>query len=264
MTALAVQGIRAEAFPGAIRLTWNPIESRDFLYAEVSYYDFGTQTTISKQCSRYTGTLYIDGLLNRYGKYRFTFTAYDVNGTPGQPVYIERQCEKAKSYYVVVAENLIPLAADQLATNAQEPSEGPLELLVDGNPDTFFQSFWDEWTYPELKPTGYHHLTFDLRKEVSAFKFQYWNRKKANGSLPKAVNIYGSPDGETWVLLAQLDNLPGDLGSSYTSELFLPEEPISHVKYEVVKGTDVYQPYFSLAEIEFYEVVRELVDPEAE
>lgn len=197
MTALAVQGIRAEAFPGAIRLTWNPIESRDFLYAEVSYYDFGTQTTISKQCSRYTGTLYIDGLLNRYGKYRFTFTAYDVNGTPGQPVYIERQCEKAESYYVVVAENPIPLAADQLATNAQEPSEGPLDLLVDGNPDTFFQSFWDEWTYPELKPTGYHHLTFDLRKEVSAFKFQYWNRKKANGSLPKAVNIYGSPDGET-------------------------------------------------------------------
>ena len=165
---------------------------------------------------------------------------------------------------MVVAENPIPLAADQLATNAQEPSEGPLDLLVDGNPDTFFQSFWDEWTYPELKPTGYHHLTFDLRKEVSAFKFQYWNRKKANGSLPKAVNIYGSPDGETWVLLAQLDNLPGDLGSSYTSELFLPEEPISHVKYEVVKGTDVYQPYFSLAEIEFYEVVRELVDPEAE
>ena len=237
MTALAVQGIRAEAFPGAIRLTWNPIESRDFLYAEVSYYDFGTQTTISKQCSRYTGTLYIDGLLNRYGKYRFTFTAYDVNGTPGQPVYIERQCEKAESYYVVVAENPIPLAADQLATNAQDP---------------------------ELKPTGYHHLTFDLRKEVSAFKFQYWNRKKANGSLPKTVNIYGSPDGETWTLLAQLDNLPGDLGSSYTSEQFLPEEPISHVKYEVVKGTDVYQPYFSLAEIEFYEVVRELVDPEAE
>ena len=111
---------------------------------------------------------------------------------------------------------------------------------------------------------GYHYLTFDLRKEVSAFKFQYWNRKKANGSLPKTVNIYGSPDGETWTLLAQLDNLPGDLGSSYTSELFLPEEPISHVKYEVVKGTDVYQPYFSLAEIEFYEVVRELVDPEAE
>ena len=230
MTALAVQGIRAEAFPGAIRLTWNPVENSDFLYTEVSYYDFGTQTTVSKQCSRYTGTLYIDGLLNRYGKYRFTFTAYDVNGTPGQPVYIERQCEKAESYYVVVAENLIPLAADQLATNAQEPSEGPLELLVDGNPDTFFQSFWDEWTYPELKPAGYHYLTFDLRKEVSAFKFQYWNRKKANGSLPKTVNIYGSPDGETWALLAQLDNLPGDLGSSYTSELFLPEEPISPCK----------------------------------
>ena len=44
MTALAVQGIRAEAFPGAIRLTWNPVENSDFLYTEVSYYDFGTQS----------------------------------------------------------------------------------------------------------------------------------------------------------------------------------------------------------------------------
>lgn len=263
MTALAVQGIRAEAFSGAIRLTWNPVESRNFLYAEVSYYDFGSQTTVTKLCSRYTGSLYVDGLLNKYGKYRFMFTAYDVNGVPGQPVYIEQQCEKAESYYVVVSENQIPLAADQLDTNAQEPSEGPLDQLVDKNPDTFFQSFWDEYTYPELKPSGYHYVTFDLRQEVTAFKFRYWNRKKG-GSLPKTVNIYGGEDGTTWELLAQLDNLPGDPGSSYTSELFLTDEPVSRVKYEVVKGTDTYQPYFSLAEIEFYEVVRELVDPEAE
>ena len=231
MTALAVQGIRAEAFPGAIRLTWNPVENSDFLYTEVSYYDFGTQTTVSKQCSRYTGTLYIDGLLNRYGKYRFTFTAYDVNGTPGQPVYIERQCEKAEILLCGCCGESDPARSRPVGYQCPGAERRPpLELLVDGNPDTFFQSFWDEWTYPELKPAGYHYLTFDLRKEVSAFKFQYWNRKKANGSLPKTVNIYGSPDGETWTLLAQLDNLPGDLGSSYTSEQFLPEEPISHVK----------------------------------
>ena len=263
MTALVVRGIRAEALPGAIRLSWDPVESADFLYARVSYYDFGTGTTVSKLCSRYTESLYVDGLLNRYGKYRFTFTAYDTQEVPGPSVYVEQQCRKAESYYVVSAENRIPLTVEQLYTNAQEPSEGPLENLVDGNPDTFFQSFWDEYTYPELKPSGYHYLTFDLRQEVSAFKFQYWNRKKG-GSLPRIVNLYGSTDGADWTLLVRLENLPEDPGSSYTSEVILPEAPVSHIKFEVVQGTDTYQPYFALAEIEFYEVVRTLVDPEAE
>ena len=44
----------------------------------------------------------------------------------------------------------------------------------------------------------------------------------------------------------------------------LPETPVSRVKFEVIQGTDTYQPYFALAEIEFYEVVRELIDPETE
>ena len=78
------------------------------------------------------------------------------------------------------------------------------------------------------------------------------------------MNIYGGTDGTTWDLLVHLENLPGDPGSSYTSELMLPETPVSRVKFEVIQGTDTYQPYFALAEIEFYEVVRELIDPETE
>ncbi len=186
-----------------------------------------------------------------------------MNRHAGQPIYIERQCMKAPSYYVQVAENKIQLTAEQLSTNAQEPSEGPVANLIDGNPETFFQSFWDEWTFPELKPAGYHYLVFDLRQEVSAFIFKYWNRKKG-GSLPKAVNIYAGTNGSDWTLLKQLTGLPTDGGSTYESELFLTDNPVSQIKYEVVKGSDEYQPYFSLAEIEFYEVVRELVDPEAE
>lgn len=262
-TALAIEGIKAEAFPGAIRLSWNSVENRDFLYAEVSYFDFGTQKTVSRLCSRYTDELYIDGLLNRYGKYKFIFTAYDMEKTAGQPVYIERECEKAESYYVISEENVIPISTGQLGTNAQEPSEGPLSNLVDGDTDTFFQSFWDEWTYPDLKPSGYHYITFDLQKEVMAFKFRYWNRKKG-GSRPRTVNIYGGTDGVNWTQLQQLDNLPTDGGSNYSSDIFLLDNPVSHIKYEVIKGSDEYQPYFSLAEIEFYEVVRELIDPEAE
>ncbi|MEG0992920.1 MAG: discoidin domain-containing protein [Bacteroidales bacterium] len=260
---VTLQGIKAEAFPGAIRLSWNAAETTDFLYAEVSYWDFAKQKTVTTLCSRYTDNLYIDGLLNKYGKYKFIFTAYDMNKTPGQPIFIERQCEKASSYYVITEENVIPLNTDQLGTNAQEPSEGPISNLIDGNLDTFFQSFWDEWTYPSLKPSGYHYITFDLKKDINAFKFKYWNRKN-NGSRPKTVNLYGSQDGASWTRIEQLDNLPTEGGSTYSSDLFVLENPISHLKYEVIKGSDEYQAFFSLAEIEFYEVVRELIDPDSE
>lgn len=263
MTSLALQDIKAEALPGAVRLTWKTVEDPGFLYAKVSYYDFATQKTVTRMCSRYTDTLRIDGLLNKYGKYKFEFTAYDLNETPGKTIYIERRCEKALPYYIIAEENAIPLTVGQLTTNAQEPSEGPLSNVIDGNNDTYFQSFWDEWTYPELKPVGYHYIIFNLGKEVSAFKFQTWNRKKG-GSLPKTVNIYVGTDGENWKLFRQLTNLPTEAGSTYTSELFISDTPVSYIKYEVAKGSDEYQTYFSLAEIKFFDIVRELIDPEAE
>ena len=34
MTSMTIEGIKAEAFSGAIRLSWNPIEIKDFLYSD--------------------------------------------------------------------------------------------------------------------------------------------------------------------------------------------------------------------------------------
>ncbi len=263
MNTMTVTSLRAEALPGAIQLRWDVPDTRDLLYVRVDWIDHASGELRTRLCSRYTTDLYVDGLLNRYGDYRFVFTSYGTDGSSSQPVHIDRSCEKAPSYYVETGENVIPLTASQIGTNAQEPSEGPASNLVDGNLDTFFQSFWDEWTYPDLKPAGSHYLTFDLQKEVTAFRFRYWNRK-SGGSRPKTVNIYVGTDGTDWTLARELDNLPTDAGSSYESEVFLLDAPISHVKYEVVKGSDEYQAFFSLAEIEFTEVLRELVDPEQE
>lgn len=262
MNTFAVTGLRAESLPGAIELSWDVPTDRNFLYVKVEWQDLATGEDRVKLCSRYTGSLRVDGLLQKYGKYRFTFTAYGADGTVGQPVVVERSCGRAPSYYVEIGENNIILTASMVSTNAQEPSEGPVSNLVDGDPDTFFQSFWDEWTYPELKPAGYHYLAFDFGKEVNAFRFKYWNRKRG-GSRPQTVNIYTCNDGETWTFVSKIDNLPSDAGSTYESEVFLFDEPVSNMKFEVVKGTDIYQPFFSLAEISFTEVLRELVDPEA-
>ena len=73
-------------------------------------------------------------VIERFGAYKCTWGT----GLHFKVPFIDKISKK------VSLKERIPLAAGQLATNAQEPSEGPLELLVDGNPDTFFQSFWDE------------------------------------------------------------------------------------------------------------------------
>ena len=157
----------------------------------------------------------------------------------------------------------LPLDKSQLGTNAQEPSEGPIENLVDDDLDTFFQSFWDEYNFPELKPNGYHYITVDLKTNVKSIIIKYWNRKKG-GSRPQTINIYkGTEDGK-WTLLTTLTNLPVDPGSSYTSDLLLSEDEFSRIKIEVVKGTDTYQPFFSIAELQVINVVRKLIDPEVE
>lgn len=253
-----IENLQAEAFPGAINLSWKVPEDSSFLYMKVSYYDYGTEEEKVKVCSEYTNSLYIDGLLNKYGKYKFSFTPYDIRNVPGKTFYLEKECEKKAPWYVAIGEELIPLSADQLSTAAQEVSEGPIENLVDDDPETFFQSMW---THPEWIPAGPHYIIFDLRKEVSAFTFKYWNRLQKGGSLPKTVNLYGSNDGKKWDLIEVLTDLPSELGSVYTSGTYIPESPVSYIKYEVVATTGK-SVFFSLAEVKFYEVIRELVDPE--
>lgn len=258
---MIIEDIRAGAHPGTIKLSWKVPEDPNFLYTKVSYFDHESQKQIIQLCSRYTDSLIADGLLNKYGKYTFELTPYDINEQKGNTIYVEKECLKKEPWYETVGEEEIFLTDSQLFTNAQEPSEGHVSNIIDDNLDTFFQSFWDEWTYPELIPSGPHYIIFDFNKYVSAFKFQYWNRKRG-GSLPQKISIYTSDDGQRWSLLRQLTGLPSDAGSSYTSEVFLLDSPITHMKYEVTAGTDIYQSFFALAEMKIYEIKRELIDPE--
>lgn len=256
-----IEKLEAEALPGAIRLTWTYPNDSSFVYAKMTYHDHGSDQEIVKLFSKYTDTLYIDGLLNKYGKYKFSFTPYDKNNVAGNTTYIEKECQKMPPWYVTVGEELITFTVDQLSTNAQEPSEGPIKNLIDDDLDSFFQSIWDKWSYPELIPSDAHYIAFDLKKEISAFRFQYWNRKKG-GVRPQSINLYGSSDGKEWKLITTLTGLPSAEGSTYTSDTFLLESPISHIKYEVTSSTDAGATFFSMAEIKIYEIIRDLVDPE--
>ncbi len=65
-----------------------------------------------------------------------------------------------------------------LSTNAQEPSEGPIANLLDGNVETFFHSLWSS-TINEK-----HYIQVTLPETYSKVWIRYCNRhNNANNSL---------------------------------------------------------------------------------
>lgn len=66
----------------------------------------------------------------------------------------------------------IDLRLDMIATNAQEPSEGPIASLIDRNISTFFHTLWSRPS-PGGKP---HYLQIDLDDPISFVAFEYIGR----------------------------------------------------------------------------------------
>lgn len=80
--------------------------------------------------------------------------------------------------WIVVTMPRIPITAAMLSTNAQEPSEGPIANLLDGNVETFFHSLWSS-TINEK-----HYIQVTLPETYSKVWIRYCNRHdNANNSL---------------------------------------------------------------------------------
>lgn len=80
--------------------------------------------------------------------------------------------------------NEIALTAENFATNAQEPTEGPLENICDGDRTTFFHSMWS------VGASDNHKLMITLPEdiELKEFKFKYITRWTSQG-YPLVIRI---------------------------------------------------------------------------
>ena len=80
--------------------------------------------------------------------------------------------------------NEIALTAENFATNAQEPTEGPLENICDGDRTTFFHSMWS------VGASDNHKLMITLPEdiELKEFKFKYITRWISQG-YPLVIRI---------------------------------------------------------------------------
>lgn len=120
--------------------------------------------------------------------------------------------------------------ASQLSTNKQEPTEGPVANLLDGNRRTSFQS-----TFSVENTTGeYHYLQADLGYALSGIHIKYQRCNNSDEVEPKTVRVFATNDanGEwTEIGLVTFESNTGDtkisLGDSYRHIRLQVEETFS-------------------------------------
>lgn len=142
--------------------------------------------------------------------------------------------------------NRIPLTTDMLSTNAQEPSEGPIADLIDGNPNTYFHSAWSVWVDQP------HYFAITLPSQITRVSFEYQNRNNANGKTQDVV-IWVF-DGTDFIQLTQInEGLPTAAASVYSSNTFVSEKPFKQFFFQVMRTNSGTAPtFFNMAEFKLY------------
>lgn len=105
----------------------------------------------------------------------------------------------AMSVTVLAEENRdFPLSSIADAeTNAQEPSEGPLEDAFDNDSGTIFHSTWSQGT-PD---TGPHWIQVDLGTPQDVAGVRFLPRTPNYSNCPTDCDVMGSVDGVSWYLI---------------------------------------------------------------
>ncbi|MGL5317986.1 MAG: discoidin domain-containing protein, partial [Bacteroidales bacterium] len=151
--------------------------------------------------------------------------------------------------------NQIALSTANVTTNAQEPSEGPLANLFDGNTATFFHSAWS------VAIPGDHYLQFDLGEPLSAFQYETANRSNGN-NMPLAVDFYGSNDKTNWVKVATISSgMPEGASAVYKSPVLMFPGAYRHLRFIPTKRKGD-KAFFALSEFKAFSIQVEIRDPE--
>ncbi|PCH71338.1 MAG: hypothetical protein COC06_01500 [Bacteroidales bacterium] len=247
--------ITSESLPGQILLKWVVPADSNYYFVRVNYYDHLTEKDVYKVASVHADSLLIDNTRAKYGDYDFTFQTYNRNNQGGEPTSIKAKSGKAIATQTITTFK-IELTADQLSTNNQEPSEGPIANLVDGDVNSFFHT---RWSSPQIPMPQY--IEVKLNEPHQVFQFYYQNR---NGSQVGAeiLEVQISNDGQTWESLTTIDvGLPSGSKAEYTSEIFQPANSFTYFRYNVLQ-TYGSRNYFNMAEFALYDVVIDIYDPE--
>lgn len=150
------------------------------------------------------------------------------------------------------------------STNAQEPTEGPLSNLFDGDNGTFFHTPWSTGPVPYPQ-----YVQIDLSEAVNGAKFITINRNNGGGGRPDHVEILGSNDQQNWDKLFELygsTDIPDQASGKYQSPMIDGGEiAYKYYRYNVLSAIGG-NSFWNMAEMQwsFYKVTEDIYDPENE
>lgn len=248
-----ISNVRSEERPGGIFLHWDMPADSSALYVRVSYHD----PLLKKEVSRLSScdTILLPDTRQKYGEYTILLQPFSPTDMGGLTESITAVSGKAPE--TRVASQLI-LKAGDLSTNAQEPSEGPIAGLLDGNMDTYFHTAWS------VDIPAPHWMAVKLPQEMKEYYRFYYAPRQNGNNKPTDFDLMGSTDGQTWFLIRnftkEADKLPVTSAEAYTSPDFKVEKPFSYVKL-VVNKTNSSSVFWTMSEFKIYTVT--VVDPEA-
>lgn len=251
----SITNVETSPLPGKIALKWDVPADSNYYFVKVSYFDHLTQKNIARVASVYKDTMEIPGTRAKFGEYEFKIQTFSRANIGGEIATV-RGVSGIAPAIVTITKTKIPLTAGQLSTNAQEPTEGPIANLIDGNANTFFHT---RWSSPQIDMPQY--IQVNLNEPHQNFQFYYQNR---NGSQVGAeiLEVQISNDGQTWETLTKISSgLPSASKAEYTSEIFQPAHSFTYFRYNVLQ-TYGSKKYFNMAEFALYNVVINTYDPE--
>ena len=116
-----------------------------------------------------------------------------------------------------------------LSTNAQEPSEGSLANLLDGNISTYFHSAWS------VEVPDEHYVQVTLTGPIHDFVFSYTTRSSNGNAAPIELIVSVSNDGRTFKDMARFtnvkDKLPTEAASSWESPTIKSKEGCKYIRF---------------------------------
>lgn len=259
ITPAEITNLKSETRPGEIVLRWDKPTDETIEYVKVVYNDPRLGKTVTRLASIYSDSLLIPDTRARYEAYQFTVSTVSPTGDESSKQTISQKSEAA-TITTKVTSREITLTVDDLSTNAQEESEGPIKNLLDGDKGTFFHTDWHG------KVTDTHWMQVNLKEELDGhYKFYYAPRNGSNN--PIDMDLMGSTDGENWKLIKKFtkdeDGLPTDGKADYSSDPLKCPFPFSQIRL-VVNETNSGKIFWTMSEFKFYDVTVDVFNPETD
>ena len=280
ITPGTISNVRVDnSTPGHLVLRWDKSvpEGTDLLYVRAEYHDPYYKKDMVRLGSAHGDSILIPNTYVAGGEYSFKLTPVSSTLSEGAPTTVAGTSSPVEPVRTPSEKGEeLKLTLDDIATNAQEPNEGPIANAIDRNKDSFFHTLWSHGI------SEHHNFQFRLTKPCVGVVITInprHNGANSLGDVPQEVLLFASKDGKDWTPLPGEYSFPkpndqdqdvtlyrtdgGRSAGELSSQAIPLPEGTQYVRFDNVKNYKG-SAFFNFSEIYVYEAIFKVYDREAE